>query len=381
MSPTIVDWAAIALVALSALAGMRRGLVASALSLAGLAAGAYGGSHAAPHLLHGGASSPWTPLAGLAGAILGAMLLQTAASIVGSFLRGGLRLTPLRFLDSLGGLVLGAAAGLAIVWVAAAAALLAPGQTALRREVRGSHLVSRLSETIPPRRLLHLLARIDPLPSITGPAAPPEPPSAAVIENATVRAAASRVVRILGTACGVGVEGSGWFAGRGLVVTAAHVVAGERDTIVQIPGESRSRPAEVVAFDARNDVAVLRVPGASVTPLRLADPQPGASVALVGYPENGPLEATPGRIGRTAVAITEDALGNGPVARTITALAGAVRHGNSGGPAIDGSGAVQATIFAARVGSDGGYGVPASIVRRDLESAAGPVSTGSCAGD
>src|SRR5581483_10810532 len=128
-------------------------------------------------------------------------------------------------------------------------------------------------------------------------------------------------------------------------------------------------------------VAVLRVPGASVAPLRLVDPQPGASVALVGYPENGPLEATPGRIGRTAVAITEDALGRGPVARTITAIAGRVRHGNSGGPAIDGSGAVQATIFAARVGSDSGYGVPASIVRRDLESAAGPVSTGSCAGD
>jgi hypothetical protein len=41
---------------------------------------------------------------------------------------------------------------------------------------------------------------------------------------------------------------------------------------------------------------------------------------------------------------------------------------------------VQSTVFAARANGSGGYGVPASIVRRDLASATGPVSTGSCAG-
>ena len=47
-----------------------------------------------------------------------------------------------------------------------------------------------------------------------------------------VRAAAPSIVRVLGTACGLGVEGSGWVAANGLVVTAAHVVAGEEDTEV-----------------------------------------------------------------------------------------------------------------------------------------------------
>lgn len=380
MTLTTVDWIALAVVVLFAFTGMRRGLVLSAFSLAGLAAGAYAGSKVAPHLLHGGSSSPWTPLAGLVGGMFGALLLQTAAAVAGSFLRGGLRLTPLRLLDSLGGLVLGAATGLAIVWVGAAVALLAPGQTRLRQEVRASGLVSRLSEAVPPRRLLHLLARIDPFPSISGPAAPTNPPSAAVVGEPAVRAASTRVVRVLGTACGIGVEGSGWFARSDLVVTAAHVVADERDTIVQIPGESGSRPADVVAFDVHDDVAVLRVSGANETPLPLVDPQPGASVAIVGYPENGKLEATPGRIGRTAVVITQDALGHGPVARTITALAGAIRHGDSGGPAVDASGAVQATVFAARVGGSGGYGIPASIVRHDLAGAGAPVSTGTCGG-
>ena len=379
MTLTATDWVALGVVLLAALAGLRRGLVLSALSLAGLVVGAYVGSRVAPHLLRGGADSPWTPLAGLVGAIAGAVLLQTLAGIAGSFLRGGLRLTPLRFLDSLGGLLLGAATGVAVVWVAATAALLAPGQTQLRQEVQRSQLVHRLNSAVPPRMLLHLLARVDPFPSIAGPAAPSEPPTSGVLRDPTIRAAGESIVKILGTACGIGVEGSGWFAQDDLVVTAAHVVAGEHDTIVQIPGVAGYHAADVVAFDVHNDIAVLRVADAHGTALRLADPQPGTSVAIVGYPENGTLQATAGRIGRTSVVITQDALGDGPVARTITAVAGSVRHGNSGGPAIDPSGAVQATIFAARVGAASGYGVPASIVRHDLANAGDPVSTGSCA--
>jgi S1-C subfamily serine protease len=138
-------------------------------------------------------------------------------------------------------------------------------------------------------------------------------------------------------------------------------------------------PAEAVAFDPRNDLAVLSAPSLTAAPLRLTDPQPGASVAIVGYPLNGPLDAEPGRIGRTASVLTDDAYGHGPVTRTITSLGGVIRHGNSGGPAIDSEGRVQVTVFAARIGGGGGYGVPAEVVRKVLASARGPVSTGDCA--
>lgn len=381
MSPNAVDWVALALVAVTALGGLRRGLVVTALSLAGLVAGAYAGSRIAPHLLSGGSHSAWTPVAGLIGAVLGAALLQTVAGIAGSVARGGLRLTPLRFVDSFGGLVLGAATGLVLVWVLSATALLMPGQSSFRRDVQRSAVVRRLDQAVPPRRLLNLLARIDPFPSIAGPEPPSEPPSNAIAGNANVRRAAREVVRVLGTACGVGIEGSGWFAGRDLVVTAAHVVAGEKDTGVEIPGRSGLHPADVVAFDAHDDIAVLRVEGVdTASPLPLADPKPGASVEIVGYPENGPLLGTPGRIGDTKAVLTQDAYGNGPVSRTITALAGDVRHGDSGGPAIDDGGAVEATIFAARLDAPGGYGVPASVVRPVVDSAGTrAVSTGSCA--
>jgi S1-C subfamily serine protease len=113
--------------------------------------------------------------------------------------------------------------------------------------------------------------------------------------------------------------------------------------------------------------------------LRLVDPRPGAAVAILGYPGDGPFTATPGRIGATAVVLTQDAYGHGPVARVITSLRGTVRHGDSGGPAVDASGAVQTTVFAARVGGGGGFGVPRATVRRALRRASGPVSTGPCA--
>src|SRR5205085_5625079 len=120
-------------------------------------------------------------------------------------------------------------------------------------------------------------------------------------------------------------------------------------------------------------------PSLGARPLPMIEPLPGEAVAIVGYPENGPLDSSPGRIGRTGSVLTDDAYGKGPVARTITSVGGLVRHGDSGGPAIDAHGRVESTIFAARVGARSGYGIPAEVVRRVLASARGPVSTGDCA--
>jgi hypothetical protein len=376
----LADGIAIVIVLIAAFGGMRRGLVLSAFSLVGLAAGAYVGSRIAPHVLHGGSTSTWTPVAGLVGAVLGAMLLQFEALLAGSFVRGGLRPAPLRLLDTAGGLLLGIAIGLAIVWVGASVALLSPGETRIRAEVERSAIVRQLDAGLPPRTLLNLLARIDPFPSIVGPRPPTLPPSEGVLRDPSIRDATTRVVKVLGTACGVGVEGSGWVAANDLVVTAAHVVAGEENTTIRIPGQVLPRLADVVVLDVHNDVAVLHVEGLGLNPLPLADPRSGAAVAIIGYPLDGGLRATPGRIGLTATVLTQDALGHGPVARTITAVAGEVEHGDSGGPAVDAAGRVQSSIFAARLGSASGYGVPPSIIRADLARAGTQrVDTGACA--
>ncbi len=377
---TNVDWFALGFVLLTALVGFRRGLLSGALSAAGIILGAILGARVAPEFLSGGSRSPYTPLAALAGAAVLAVFLQGVGGLIGSSLRHRLTFPPLRALDSAGGLVLGGAAGLAIVWVLGAVALQLPGQTELRRGAQRSLVLQRLNEAVPPSELLNALARIDPFPAIAGPSAPVDPPDPRLTRDPSVRLAARSVVRVLGTACGAGVVGSGWVAGRGLIVTAAHVVAGQDDTVVQAEGSKERLRAHAVAFDPRNDAAILRVPGLRRAALRLVAPRPGEAVAILGYPGNRNLTVTPGRIGRTTSVVSRDAYGRRPVLRTITALRGSVRQGNSGGPAVDAEGNVQTTVFAARVGSDSGYGVPTQIVRRALVRSGGKVSTGDCVG-
>src|SRR5512133_1841267 len=285
---TKVDLIALGFVALTAFSGWKKGLVASALSVAGIVLGGWLGSRLAPALLEGGTSSPYTPLAALAGAAVGAILLETLGTLAGTSLRSRIRQPRLSTIDSAGGLALGAFAGLAIVWVLGAVALLLPGQADLRHGAQQSALLRRLNEVVSPEKVLNALARIDPFPAITGPAAPVTPPDPRLAHAPGVRSAAPSVVRVLGTACGVGVEGTGWTARPDLIVTAAHVVAGQDDTVVELQSGARL-PADVVAFARRNDVAVLRVQDLGLPALRLTSPRPGAAVAVLGFPENGPF--------------------------------------------------------------------------------------------
>jgi len=375
---TKVDLIALGFVALTAFIGWKKGLLASALSVGGIILGAWLGSRIAPALLQGGTSSPYTPLAALAGAAVGAILLETLGTLAGTSLRSRIRKPRLSSFDSFGGLALGALAGLTIVWVLGAVALLLPGQADLRHGAQQSALLRRLNEVVSPEKVLNALARIDPFPAISGPAAPVTPPDPRLAHAPGVRRAAPSVVRVLGTACGVGVEGSGWTARVNLVVTAAHVVAGQSDTVVELQSGARL-PAQVVVFDPRNDIAVLRVDGLGLRPLPLVRAKAGTAVAVLGFPENGPFTATPARIGRTSVVLAEDAYGRGPVTRAITSLGGRVRHGDSGAPAVDAQGAVESTVFASRLRSVGGFGVPDTIVRAALNAARGPVPTGGCA--
>jgi S1-C subfamily serine protease len=375
---TTVDWIAAAVIGLAALNGLRRGLVGGALSLAGIVAGAYFGAKLAPQFLSG-TESAYTPLVALAGAVALGFLLQSLAAMAGSAIRSSLFvLPPLRVLDSAGGLVLGAVAGAAIVWVAGAVALHIPGQVQLREEVQRSRILGELNARLPPSRLLDAIARVDPFSSILGPVPNVAPPDPALLDSAGVRLASPSVFRVIGTACGLGVEGSGWVAAPNLIVTNAHVVAGMSDARVD-HNDGDSRDADVVAFDARNDIAVLRVDGLSAPSLRLVDPVKGQAVAILGYPENGPFTATAGRIGQTREFLTDDAYGRGPFPRRATTLRGVVRHGNSGGPAVDSQGRVRTMIFASRIDSASGYGVPSELVRRELDRvSATAVSSGPC---
>jgi S1-C subfamily serine protease len=380
---TGLDWLIVAFAALLALYGFRQGFIVGALSFAGFAVGAFVGTRVGPHLLPAGSFSPYAPAFGLLGALLAGAILAAGFEGLGLRLRRLLRLPGLGVIDGLLGALLSAAIALGIVWIGAAVAAEAPGQAALRRDIARSVILGELNSVLPPSGpVLNALARLDPLPSISGPSPDVAPPPAGIAHAAAVRAAEPSVVKILGTACGLGVEGSGWVAGPDTVVTNAHVVAGETDTVVRPLGRS-TLPAQAIAFDPTNDVAVLRVPGLGEPSLPLlSEPPSAAAGAILGYPEDGPLQVRAGRIGQTQRVITQDAYGNGPVSRLITPLRGDVRPGNSGGPVIDLHGRVVTTVFAATTsgGPTGGYGVANSVVAAALARAHHPVGTGPCAG-
>jgi hypothetical protein len=379
---TPVDWIIVGFTLLMALWGWAQGLIVGALSLVGFAGGAMLGARLGPLLLSEGSRSPYAPLVALVAALAVGGILASGLELLGFHLRGRLG-DRFGVLDGAGGAALVACLGLGIVWIAGAVALQTPGARQLREPIQRSAILRSLNDHLPPSGpILRALARFDPFPRIQGPTPNVRPPDAEIARDPDIRRAGQSVVRVLGTACGLGVQGSGWVADGGLVVTNAHVVAGQDDTTVQVGGEGEHLDAQAVHFDARNDLAVLRVPAVESVPALTmnVNARPGTSAAIVGFPENGSLDVQPGRLGQTAAVSTQDAYGRGPVRRRITSLRGLVRSGNSGGPMVDGRGRVVTTIFAATVADSGrtGFGVPDSVVRDALAQSDAPVPTGPC---
>jgi S1-C subfamily serine protease len=366
--------------------GYERGLVASALPLAGFVIGAIVGGRLGPALLAQGGESQYAPLI----TVVCGLLVGTAFAIV---MEGVGEAVRVRFLprggvvgqvDGIAGAVLLGGLGLLLAWAFGAAALNVPGpsERGLRDALQRSKILATLNDVLPPSGpILNLLRHVDPVPSVTGPEARVDAPKAAIARDPDVRRAGNSVVKILGTACGLGIEGSGWVAGSGLVVTNAHVVAGEDSTTVT-RRDGTELDATAVHYEPQNDLAILRVSGLDLAPLNLApDVSAGTPGATLGYPENGPFHVEPARAGSTETVISQDSYGRGPVQRVMTPFRGEVRSGNSGGPVVDGSGDVLTTVFAAAKdkGPPGGLGVPNAVVGDALSGSLRPSDTGPCA--
>jgi len=379
---TVLDWAIVAFTLALGLWGFRQGLIVGALTLVGFGAGAIAGSRIGPLLLTEGSKSPYASLFAALGALLvGALVAVTLESLALGMRARLIRGRVLRFADGAAGAALVATVALGLAWVFGAVALHAPGTGQLRGDVQRSAILRSLNELLPPSGpVLNALSRVDPAPSIAGPTTPVAPPDAAIARDPDVLGAGPSVVRVLGTACGLGVEGSGWIAAPNLVVTNAHVVAGQDDTSVTT-GDGASLDAYAIHYDPGNDLALLHI-DAGIPALPIAvEPRRGTTGAVLGYPENGPYALAPVRLGDTRTVLSEDAYGRGPFERRIAFLRGTVRSGNSGGPMVDSSGRVLGTVFAATTsGPSGGFAIPNDVVQAALRDASTPVDTGPCTG-
>ncbi|HEY6730753.1 MAG TPA: MarP family serine protease [Solirubrobacterales bacterium] len=378
---TVLDWAIIAFTLALALWGYRQGLIVGALTLVGFGVGAFAGSRIAPLLLTKGSHSPYAPLFAALGALLvGALMAVTVESFALGLREKFVRRPFLQAADGAGGAALIASVALGLAWVFGAVLLHAPSTAQLRADIQQSVILRSLNDVLPPSGpLLNALDRVDPAPTVFGPAAPVAPPDAKIASDPEVLDAGASVVRVLSTACGLGIEGSGWAVEPGVVVTNAHVIAGSDDTTVTTQ-DGTELDATPIFYEPRHDLALLRV-GASLPTLPISSERKvGEDAAVLGYPENGPYALFPARIGETRATVSEDSYGNGPVERTIVALSGTVRSGNSGGPLVDPRGRVVGTVFAATTsGTRGGFAIPAEQVEDALlRSDPGEVDTGPC---
>jgi S1-C subfamily serine protease len=383
---TGLDWVIVVFALAMGFWGYQQGLIVGVLSLGGFAIGAFLGSRLGPALLPDGSHSPFAPATALAGALLIGGIVAVSLEGVALAMRRHLlgpagRRRGIAIAESSGGAVLLVALAFGLAWLFGAVALNAPGAKSLRTAVQRSAILRALNDAFPPSSsLINVLHRIDPRVAVQGPSPDVAAPDSKVAQDPDVKAAGDSVVRVIGTACGLGVEGSGWIAAPGLVVTNAHVVAGESDTTVTPAGSGTALDATPVHYDPANDLSLLRVNGLGGTPLAFsADVRSGTPGAVLGYPENGPFTIAPARVGATGPVVTQDSYGRGPLTRELTALRGDVRSGNSGGPLVDGAGKVMGTVFAATTqGKPGGYAVPNDVVRRALSDSSGPVNTGPC---
>lgn len=379
---TVLDWAILAFTIALALWGYRQGLIVGALTLVGFGVGAFAGSRIAPLLLTKGSHSPYAPLFAALGALLvGALMAVTVESFALGLREKVVRRPFLHAADGAGGAALIASVALGLAWIFGAVLLHAPSTARLRADIQQSLILRSLNDVLPPSGpLLNALDRVDPAPTVLGPAAPVAAPDARVASDPDVLGAGDSVVRVLSTACGLGIEGSGWAVQPETIVTNAHVVAGADDTTVTTQ-DGVELDATPIYYEPHRDLALLRI-GAALPALPISSQRrEGEDGAVLGYPENGPYRLSPARIGETRATISEDSYGNGPIERTIVAMSGNVRSGNSGGPLVDPAGNVVGTVFAATTsGPSGGFAIPAEQVTDALGRTSEGVDTGPCTG-
>ncbi len=165
----------------------------------------------------------------------------------------------------------------------------------------------------------------------------------------------------------------------GLVVTNAHVVAGEGSSEVE-RNDGRRLPAVVVAFDPERDLALLRVKGLDRPALPVAAATKGQVGGVFGHPGGEPLRIAPFSVARQIDATGRDIYDGATTRRQVLELAASLRAGDSGSALIDANGEVVGIAFAISTDQPGvAYALATSELTPMLAAPHDQeVSTGNC---
>jgi len=286
--------------------------------------------------------------------------------------------------DRAAGATVGVVGVLVLVWMVIPSMATAKGWPS--RMARDSALVAALDDVAPkqPDQFAAWGRSISdaPYPSalspLDDPPDPGAPPELSISKDVDTRVR-DNVVKVSGRACRQIQEASGWVTRTGLVVTNAHVVAGQDETTVE-DEDGVEYDAKVVAFDPVRDLALLRVPDLDREGLSLADGHQDDEGAVYGHPGGGPLEAAPARVGEEILAVGTDIYRTGESRRHVFVLGATLAAGDSGGALVNQDGDVIGVAFAIDPGREGtSYAVTDDEVRAVLrEVDNNGVDTGRC---
>jgi S1-C subfamily serine protease len=361
---TLLDIVLAGSIGLAVLGGWRLGFLTRVLSWVGLAGGLLLGLEVLPAFLRqiGSENRTLVVLLALGLLVVSATLGQALGFVIGERLSPAVRLGGLGPVDRLLGALAGFG-GAASTGMISHSSTTAPDATRTLRALVGDDVAPDVFDGLRP----------------TGSAG--DPPAATGLDRSITDAVSRSVLKIEGTACDRVQDGTGWVVAPDLVLTNAHVVAGERSTTV-ITDDGRRLEATPVAFDAARDLAVLRTRGLDRPPLVLAEgaPENGSTGGVFGRPGGGPLRIAPFAVARSLDATGRDIYGVDRTRRRVLELAVALRPGDSGAPLVAPDGSVVGVAFAvARDRGDVAYALEPSEVRAVLTTiTAAEVSAGPC---
>jgi S1-C subfamily serine protease len=332
--------------------GYRAGFLAGVTSWLGLALGGFVGARLLPEVVRrlDGASETTIAFVAVCALVGIALIGQAAGVVLGSRLQIALPEGAARTVDRVAGAVAGVIGLLVGLWLLLPTLGDIPGWTS--EQARTSIIAREVNHRFPQApdslQALRRLLGDDPFPTVFDRLRPaPEvgpPPSSTGLTQATADAVVQSVVKVEGEACGRIQDGTGFFVASDLVVTNAHVVAGEDDTTIELANGSDA-DATVVAFDPQRDLAVLRTE-ASAPALPLEAGERGDTGGVFGHPGGGPLEISPFEIGDQITAQGRDIYDQTGSERQVLVLAADLAPGDSGSALIDPEGHVVGVAFA-----------------------------------
>ncbi len=349
------DLIIVAIAVAAAIGGYRLGFLARALSWIGLGLGLYVGARFVPRVvttLHL-ASADARLVAAVVVLLGGAFVGQALGLLVGGRLHAVLPFGPLRTVDRVVGAAVGAFGVFVALWLLLPAISSVPGYPA--RAARGSAISRFVSTLHGPPHTLEALRRLvggnefsDVFNALGDRVDAGVAPTNSALSSAITAAVSASTVQVQGQACDRIQDGSGFTIGTDLVVTNAHVVAGEpagQTSVIEPSGKQLA--ATVVRFDPDRDLALLSVPGLGEPPLVLTTAGVGTLGAVFGHPGGQPaLAVTPARISSEITAVGQNLYDTHSTSRDVFVLASDLAPGDSGGALITTAGRVAGVAFA-----------------------------------